>query len=78
MARRTRNGHNRTVRQEVTPGARAPRLYYGWIVALASLPITMANGAVFFSFGIFFKPIAADFDWSRGQVSLVYTALLLS
>ena len=66
------------MRQEVTPGARAPRLYYGWIVALACLPITMANGAVFFSFGIFFKPIAADFAWSRGQVSLVYTALLLS
>ncbi|MDP6347786.1 MAG: MFS transporter, partial [Dehalococcoidia bacterium] len=66
------------MRQEVTPGARAPRLYYGWIVALACLPITMVNGGVFFSFGIFFKPIAADFAWSRGQVSLVYTALLLS
>lgn len=54
------------------------RFHPGWTVALACLPVTMANGAVFFSFSVFFKPVAADFNWSRGQVSLIYSALLLA
>lgn len=64
--------------QEAISETKNHRFHYGWIVALACLPVTMANGAVFFSFSIFFKPMAADFGWSRSQVSLVFTIMLLA
>src|ERR1700754_3315253 len=48
--------------------------YTGWRVALA------AGGGVFFSFaslliypfGVFLKPVAAEFHWSRQEVSLAF------
>jgi MFS family permease len=40
--------------------------------------VTMMNGAIFYTFGVFFKPVAEDFGWSRGEFSTCYTAMLLA
>ena len=38
----------------------------------------MANGGLFWIFGIFFKPLSNEFGWSRGELSLVNTAFLMA
>lgn len=40
--------------------------------------VTMANGGLFWIFGIFFKPLSDEFGWSRGELSLVNTAFLMA
>ncbi|WP_416899294.1 MAG: MFS transporter [Minwuia sp.] len=51
---------------------------YGWImVAVAFGMQALAFGGIG-SVGVFLKPLAADFGWSRGEVSAGYTAVALS
>ncbi len=46
-----------------------------WIVVGAVLGIVTSFGPiVFFSFGVFLRPITAEFGWDRGTVSLALTA----
>ena len=52
--------------------------FYGWvIVAVSTILLTMQAG-IFYSFGVFFKPIAADFGWNRALTSGVHSVLMLS
>src|SRR5512141_2014445 len=48
--------------------------YPGWRVAAASATGVFASFAslLVFTFGVFLKPIAAEFGWSREQVSLAF------
>ncbi|MFC1992932.1 MFS transporter [Chloroflexota bacterium] len=54
------------------------RLFYGWVIALCCTIITMINGGCFFTFSVFFKPVALDLGWSRGEFASAYTAMLLA
>lgn len=55
-----------------------PRFFAGWIVLLGCWLVTVANGALFWMFGIFFKPLTEHFGWSRAELSLVNTSFLLA
>ena len=47
------------------------KTFYGWWVVLASsIIIFLGTGIVFYSFGVFIKPLQAEFGWSRTQISL--------
>lgn len=46
------------------------RLYYGYIVAFAAFCQLLIAFGVIYSFGVFFKPIVADFGWTRAETSL--------
>jgi len=59
-------------------GPAAGKFFYGWVVALCCTLITIVNGGVFFSFSVFFKPVALDFGWSRGEFASSYTSLLVA
>jgi len=59
-------------------GPAAGKFFYGWVVALCCMLITIVNGGVFFSFSVFFKPVALDFGWSRGEFASSYTAMLVA
>ena len=49
-------------------------LYYGWkIVAVAFLVDFIAVGFFFYSYGVFFKALAAEFGGSRLDVSIGIT-----
>lgn len=63
----------------VGPGAEAKRggIYYGWVVVGAAFAVVMTMGEAFYSFGAFFKPLEADFGWSRATTSSAYTTFLL-
>src|SRR5437762_13630570 len=50
--------------------------YYGWrIVAVAFLTHCLTVGCVFYSFGVFFTPLIAEFGWSRAQLSWGFSSV---
>ena len=51
---------------------------YQRLVLLSCIAATLVTGGLLYTFGIFFKPLAAEFGWGRGQLSLVSTAFLLA
>jgi len=46
-----------------------PGFFYGYAVVVASLWITLAVWGSYFAFGVFFKPMLAEFGWSRAVIS---------
>ena len=45
------------------------RLHYSWVMVLLAHVVLATQALVSFSFGIFLKPLAADFNWDRGALS---------
>jgi MFS family permease len=45
-------------------------MFYGWrIVAVSFVTHFLTVGTVFYSFGVFFHPLAEEFHWTRAEVS---------
>ena len=61
----------------MTPGAAAPRIFYGWWVALALAIIVLLSSGIRFTIGPFLKPVTDDLGVDRGSFSLVVAASLL-
>ena len=57
--------------------AKSPTLFYGWFVVGACFGVILIQGAAMWTFGVFLKPLANEFGWSRALVSSGYTAFLL-
>ncbi len=51
----------------------SPRLYYGYIVVVASFIIMILVHGLFNVFGIFFNPLLDEFGWSRAAISGAYS-----
>ncbi len=51
------------------PAKVKPRFFYGYTVLLACLVINLCAMGMFFSVGVFFKPMLNDFGWSRAITS---------
>lgn len=49
------------------------RVYYGWWVVGASFILAFSINGLYFSFGLYQKPLIEEFGWVRGQVSLAAT-----
>lgn len=49
---------------------RRPKIFYGYIVVLASIIASIFLVGAFSSFGIFFKPMSAEFGWPRATTSV--------
>jgi sugar phosphate permease len=49
------------------------RIFYGWYVVAASFVILFFNAGARYCFGVMLKPISAEFGWSRGELSLVFS-----
>jgi MFS family permease len=47
-------------------------LFYGWYIVSSAFVILFFNAGARFSFGVMFKPMIAEFGWSRGSISLVF------
>ena len=45
------------------------RLYYGWIVLAAVVFVMLGASGIRAVFGVFIKPIEAEFGWTRQQLS---------
>jgi MFS family permease len=53
------------------------KVFWGWYVVLGALLITGINYGVRYSFGIFLKPMAQEYQWSRSAVSMGISILIL-
>ncbi len=53
-------------------------LFRGWIIAGACFIITLTLGETFWAFGIFFKPLEAEFHWNRALLSTGYSSFLVA
>lgn len=52
------------------------RIYYGWrIVAVAFLTHCLNVGCVFYTFGLSFAPLIAEFGWTRAQISWGFSSV---
>ncbi len=65
---------NQEVRQ---PSGSKPGLFYGYIVVVAAFFAMVALYSTRAVFGVFFKPILADFDWTRAMISGVVSVSMI-
>ena len=56
---------------------RQPRFFYGYIVALAAFFIMTITWGAAYSFGVFFKPVLAEFGWTRAMTSAAFSLYML-
>ena len=49
--------------------ARAAGFSYGWVIVIASLVLLIGSFGTQLTFGVFLKPLAAEFGWSRAATS---------
>ena len=52
-----------------------PAFFYGYIVVVTAFLIQMFMFGAFYSFGVFFKPVAAEFGWSRAAIAGAFTSM---
>ena len=57
---------NQEVRQ---PPGTEPQFFYGYIVVVAAFLIMLVMFGVYYAFGVFFKPVLAEFGWTRAMTS---------
>ena len=50
-------------------GTPKPSFFYGYVVVAVAFIIMTATIGTYYSFGIFFKPMSADFGWNRALTS---------
>ncbi len=60
-----------------TGRAGKPRFFYGYIIVIVSFLIVMMVYGSQFSFGVFFKPVLAEFGWSRAVTSGAYSLYMV-
>ena len=50
------------------------KLFYGyWIIVVTFLCLVIQSGVGVYAFSLFFKPLQAEFDWSRGAIAAAFT-----
>ncbi len=54
-------------------GNKKPRFFYGYIVVMAAFFIMIIIPGLGYSFGVFFKPMSAEFGWTRAMTSGAYS-----
>ena len=52
--------------------------FYGWVIVVACTILLAIQAGIMYSYGVFFKPLAADFGWSRATTSGVYSVFIIS
>jgi len=50
---------------------------YGWVIVAVCTLMTAVTYGLMYSYGVFFKPLAAHFNWDRATVSAVYSVSLI-
>jgi MFS family permease len=55
------------------PQNHRPGIFYGYIVVAVAFLIMFIMWGAYYSFGIFFKPLLAEFGWTRAMTSAAYS-----
>jgi MFS transporter, OFA family, oxalate/formate antiporter len=62
-----------TIMAHAVPIVRRERIFYGWIVVVATFTVLFIAYGIQFSFGVFMHYISLDTGWDRGSLSLPYS-----
>lgn len=54
------------------------RFFFGWIVLIACVVICIITYTILYSFGVFFKPLQEEFNWSRAMTSGAFSLFLFT
>ena len=54
------------------------QLGYGWVMVAVTFILSTISFGVLASVGVFLKPLAAEFGWSRGSLSFGYSSITLA
>jgi MFS family permease len=54
------------------------RFFYGWVVAGVAFLVMVVCFGVQYSFGIFFKPLIAEFGWNRAETSGIFSVYMVT
>ena len=49
--------------------AKKPRFFYGYVIVLCCFLVMALAWGTLYSFGVFFKPLSAEFGWTRATTS---------
>jgi len=60
-----------------TTESKNPRFFYGYVVVVAACTVIAVLSAANYSYGIFLKPMAAEFDWTRAMTSGAHSTAML-
>ncbi len=55
----------------------AKKIFYGWIIVAVATGIYLTITGPITSFGVFIKPMAAEFGWSRATTALGFTLFII-
>jgi MFS family permease len=47
-----------------------PKFFYGWVIVIAGLFLSLIMFGIVDAFGVMFKPISEQFQWDRGTISV--------
>ncbi len=61
---------------ETSAGAK-PRFFYGYVIVAAGFLVMLASYGSLYSFGVFFKPVSAEFGWSRVETASAYSLYMV-
>lgn len=53
------------------------RLFYGWVVVASCLLVSVVLFGIRYSYGVFFKPLEAEFGWTRAMTSGVFAIYMI-
>lgn len=53
-------------------------IFYGWVIVASCFLLLTIQVAIQYGFSVFFKPLAADFGWSRTATSGAYSVLMIA
>lgn len=54
-----------------------PRFFYGYIVVVMALFIMVVSWALYYSFGVFFKPLLKEFGWTHAMISSAFSLSMI-
>ncbi len=52
-------------------------LHYGWVMVIMGIFVLATQALMFYTFGIFLRPLTMEFDWDRGALSGAFSLKLL-
>ena len=56
-----------------TTQTRGTGFFYGYVIVASALVIDLILAGIHFTFGVFFKPVSAEFGWTRAATSGAFT-----
>jgi MFS family permease len=66
-----------TQSQTPVPAELKPRLFYGYVIAIAAFFILMTGYGVRFAYGVFFNPMSGELGWSNATTSAAYSISMI-